>query len=68
MTRLKEVRETSITKRDRFIDIETKGCVIHIYPALVNFEGKPVTAIEVRPDAEYEFDIGQSRTRVKERG
>jgi len=67
MTRLKEVRETSITKRDSCIHIETKGCIINIYPALVNFEGKPVTTIEVRPDAEYEFDIGQSMTRVKER-
>ena len=68
MTRRKEVRETSIDKRDSCIHIETKGCIINIYPALVNLEGKPVTTIEVRPDAEYEFDIGQSRTRVKERG
>ena len=67
MTRKREVRETTIDKRDNYIHVETKGCIINIYPALVNLAGLPVTTIEVLPDSEYEFDIGQSMTRVKEK-
>ena len=68
--RAREVRATSIDKRDNYIHIETKGCIVNIYPALINLEGRQVTTIEVLPDQTtdpYEFDIGQSITRVKEK-
>lgn len=67
--RAKEVRETSIQKRDHYVHIETKGCIVNIYPALQKDDGRQVTTIEVFPDCYgpvYEFDIGQSITRVVE--
>lgn len=50
MSNQKEVRETTIQKRDDYIHIETKGCIVNIYPCLFKMDGTKCTAIEVIPD------------------
>jgi hypothetical protein len=66
--RFKEVRETSIQKRDSYIHVETKGCIINIYPCLRKDDGREFTAIEVipddYPDSMYDFDVGGPLIRV----
>ncbi|MDD3039103.1 hypothetical protein [Bacteroides sp.] len=67
----KEVRETSIQKRGHYIHIETQGCIINIYPSIINHStGLPVTSISIIPDDRFagepvwKIDEGQSITRV----
>jgi hypothetical protein len=66
--RQKEIRETFIQKRDDYIHIETKGCLINVYPCLRKSDGRECTAIEVIPDdyldRKFDFDAGASLTRV----
>jgi len=48
--RQKEIRETHISKRDDYIHIETKGCIVNIWPCLRKDDGTECTSIEVLPD------------------
>jgi hypothetical protein len=62
MTRLKEVRETRIVKREDYIHIETDGCIVNIRPGLfrdamtaedkisMTPRSEKITVIEVIPD------------------
>ena len=49
----KEVRETTIQKRDDYIHIETPLGIVNIYPGLHDQRGRRVDAIEMIPNDRY---------------
>ena len=56
MSRIKEVRQTTVKKGDGFIHIETDGCIVNIRPGLKNCEGLGVTSVEVIADGKCDCD------------
>jgi hypothetical protein len=49
----KEVRQTTIQKRDDYIHIETPLGIVNIYPGLHDQKGRRVDRIEMLPNDHY---------------
>jgi hypothetical protein len=67
MERTKAVMNTSISKRDNYIHIETFGCIVNIYPYLEKNDGRRATTVEILADQEFKLEMGHSLSRVVEK-